>query len=83
MPDGDEAAERAANERIAMRIAAVAADLDAVASRAVRELKTMEALGASPNKLLAVRTAIQTTAQAAARLRRDGWLGDDTQQRLL
>ena len=62
-----------------MRQRAVRPQFGRIGLAAVAEQATAAALAAG----LAVRTAIQTTAQAAARLRRDGWLGDDTQQRLL
>ncbi len=71
-----------AAEDIAYQIAAVAADLDAVASRAASAVDRIEAIGGSPNNVLAVRRAAQAAAAAAHELRREGLLNDH-QQKLL
>lgn len=82
MPTSRTDADPAAAEDIAHRIAAVAADLDAVAHRAALAVAMVEALGGSPNKVLAVRRAAQAAASAAHELRGEGLL-NDRQQKLL
>lgn len=64
------------------RMAAAGADLDAVATRTVRAAEQVEALGGSPNQLLALRRAAEAAAAAAHELRREGLL-NDYQQKLL
>lgn len=75
--------DQAAAEEIAAKISAVAADFDLAVARAGRALQRMDLLGATPNRLLAVRDAMQAVAAAASKLRAEGLLLGDDQQRLL
>ncbi|MBA3372903.1 MAG: hypothetical protein H0T98_05195 [Euzebyaceae bacterium] len=78
----DPLAAQRAKEEVAMAIAGLAMDIDAVAVRAGRQVDRLERLDAEPNAVVAARCAVETLAEAARALRRDGLLRSD-QQRLL
>lgn len=69
-------------EEIAAVIAALAADVDAVATRSSNAVRRLEALHAEPNAVVAARRAVSGLADVASALRREGLLRQD-QQKLL
>lgn len=69
-------------EKAAMLIAALAADMDGVMIRGAKALERLQALDAEPNLIVAARRALEGINEVARALRRDGMLAGP-QQRLL
>lgn len=80
--DDSAQAEQRRREQSAEVVQALAADVDNLASRALRRVEELERLDADPNQIVAARRAAESLVEVAKEVRRTGLL-NMAQQRLL
>lgn len=80
--DSPARAEQRRREQSAEVVAALAMDVDNLASRALRRVEELERLDADPNQIVAARRAAESLVEVAKEVRRTGLL-NMAQQRLL